>query len=302
MTSVLWFAFLLGGFCLDVAKGEVSNPMTESKASVLDAWEKLAENIESNPSDQEFETLARGARGLRKSNFPDDRRLEVNFKLREAILKIPDFEKRLMKQLEEKRAAWEKSKNYDQGYDSERIRIIQTFQVLPDPRSVEALGTLLFDDSGVPFPIESNPDSSSPPENPIFAMIALATMLEDPPFQVNETTPVEVLRAQKEVWRLWFEEVESGKRSFRFKGDPRSYHLDPSRGEDWDSDTQDRNNVELRPPLLQRLNHSSFREGEDGYGDERLPGLKRRFFVILLVAASWVGLGLAYKARKKSMM
>ncbi|MBB5351240.1 hypothetical protein HNR46_001474 [Haloferula luteola] len=185
-----------------------------------------AEEAKVNPTIENVGGLARGIRKLgEKSIYPHEDREKVRASLIESIMMIPNFESFLIEGLEVKKLEWRSGIGYPHEYDVERVNVVKTLEAIPAPGSVRALGELLFDDSGVPYPIEENPDSWSPPENPVLAMRALTEILENPPLDAGELTPLEEVRIQLEAWRSWFDQVRAGRRSFRLKGSLQSYTL-----------------------------------------------------------------------------
>lgn len=190
----------------------------------LDQWENVADRTMLDPTEENFSTLARGAKGLTYSNFPIPRREEVNRKLRSSLMAIPGFADRLLAKIHKERAIWKSGKIHD--YDRVRLDMIQTLEALPSPESVRVLGELLFDDSGVPYPLEKGFEQFSPPENPFFAQVALTKLLDDPPMEAGNSLSAAAIRAQLKTWQLWFEQVKAGTRTFRFKGDPQPYTLE----------------------------------------------------------------------------
>ena len=102
-------------------------------------------------------------------------------------------------------------------YDRNRYYIIAEILVcLPSPETIQILGDFLWDDKDAH---DLNPDADwgQPQNNSYLAVQALSGIgLRDRP-------PVPDIN----LWRVWYEEIKSGKRAFSFRGQNVEYRFNP---------------------------------------------------------------------------
>ncbi len=114
-----------------------------------------------------------------------------------------------------------------QGFANRQSEGFLTLSMLPSVETVRVLGEFLYDDRGRPQDEEAlwrivssdgvlleNPSSEG-------AAVALGRLIANPPYPPRGF----VNQADLEVWKLWYEQVEAGNRTFRFKDDPQEYTL-----------------------------------------------------------------------------
>lgn len=107
-----------------------------------------------------------------------------------------------------------------------RDELGNAFQILPhlsSPEGVRVLGELLSND-WVPPGNDTAPRSEKFVPLSVSATVTLPQFpLLDKPFK-DPITKSNVANAQA-AWQLWYEQIKSGKRTFRFEGDPTEYDL-----------------------------------------------------------------------------
>lgn len=124
-------------------------------------------------------------------------------------------------------------------YRYENGKGFQILPHLPSAEGVRVLGEMLSND-WVPPGNETAPLSEKFVPLSVSARVALAKLpLLDKPFKdpITEDNRADALVA----WRHWHEQIKSGKRTFRFKGDPTEYDLNgPAPGQRLDHISRDR--------------------------------------------------------------
>jgi hypothetical protein len=108
-------------------------------------------------------------------------------------------------------------------YDRESMYGFQTLPHLPSPETVRVYGELLSSD-WVPPGNEIAPLSEKRAPLSVRATAGLAKLpVRNKPFN-DSLTPGNIADAHAS-WQLWHEQIKSGKRTFRFEGDPTEYDL-----------------------------------------------------------------------------
>lgn len=111
---------------------------------------------------------------------------------------------------------------------NEQMYGFETLGCMPSPETVRVLGEFLFDPWGLnPNAKPGEPygkDELGQAPHASYAMLALARLpLET---RANATPPEETRYWENiDAWKLWYEQVKAGTRTFRFKGDPQEYSL-----------------------------------------------------------------------------
>lgn len=101
----------------------------------------------------------------------------------------------------------------------DRDLCFQSLEQLPSPRTVAALGELLFDERN---PFKDQPSDSPWVANCHYAVGALHRLgLRNPPVVGKYPDS----RNDLHTWQLWFEQVRAGTRTFSFEGDDQIYSL-----------------------------------------------------------------------------
>jgi hypothetical protein len=102
---------------------------------------------------------------------------------------------------------------------NEQMNGFQTLSQLPSAETIRVLGEFLFDDRGT-LPGDGE---QAAVERPISR--DAATALSKLPLVARPVTSKESGREDTPTWRLWYQQVKAGTRTFRFVGDPKEYNL-----------------------------------------------------------------------------
>jgi hypothetical protein len=185
-----------------------------------DEYLKKIREIEEPPSTEDIVLLA-----VLASNESSKEEVKmVRSEAWEILKKNDDFTDVLLARIQDSRKAWKKT-GISNHYDAERSSIIQSMGGLRDVQVVEELGELLSDMEWTEDPIEHTmrgADYGLTSPNGKLAARALARLVENPPINKD---PFNYLDSDIEPWRLWYQQVKAGNRTFRFKGDPNEYSL-----------------------------------------------------------------------------
>ncbi|WP_367873903.1 hypothetical protein [Luteolibacter sp. Populi] len=156
----------------------------------------------------------------RQSIYQVEERWEVHRQAKEALLAIPGHARYFVEYVA---AAKARTKAAGVGsHDTERSRVFQTFKLLPSVEVVQALGEYLEDDTDEPPPVQPHQDYSTTPANSTLAADTLLALIENPPVQAHLLAN---RKADIETWKLWYAQVKAGTRTFKFKGDDKTYRL-----------------------------------------------------------------------------
>jgi hypothetical protein len=110
-----------------------------------------------------------------------------------------------------------------------RMYHFQRLEVMPSPEAVRVLGDFLYDDRGSVsgtrgYHIDHHPYRSIGSSSQ-YALRALAVLpIEFKPLQPRKGNFV-INEQDIDAWRLWYEQIKAGTRTFRFEGDPQNYSL-----------------------------------------------------------------------------
>lgn len=112
------------------------------------------------------------------------------------------------------------------GDDRERAWSFETLEQLPSPETVKVLGELLYDERDPYGKPTNSGDTGPPPLNFKYASMTLTRMgIRKPP--VKNTNPLRSGYEDYEIeaWKVWYEQVKAGIRTFSFEGDDTLYNL-----------------------------------------------------------------------------
>jgi hypothetical protein len=199
----------------------------------VDLWKGNLEKSDLMAESERVGFLSQGLRnmGHRKSiNNHSTEVDEVYLKIQNAMLLIPGHADYFAKEIQISRAkaidrqAREGGEIRWEDYDDVRSAAIHTLENLPSPEAVRALGELLSDSEKTGPQIKEGhlPDAFGPPPNASLAADALKLLIEKPPVPQDRNWQK---KGDIEAWQLWYEQIKSGNRTFRFKGDPKDYDL-----------------------------------------------------------------------------
>jgi hypothetical protein len=236
-------AFLVLAFFAATAPNFTYTPeeIAEREAG-LRKWSNYVLEARSKSPDEAIERLGLGLRYYSYGAvFPplEDQMGKVRDELKQALLAIPGNADFFANRLREAEARLDEAKtNSERGalrsqLTSEQADVFKTLGLLPSAESVRVVGEYLFDEEGM-VPKEDPNDSRqrgsrqydrgySP--NSAYALQAIAKLpLVSPPVPTRKNN-FAIYDEDIEAWRLWYEQVKAGKRTFRFEGDPQEYNL-----------------------------------------------------------------------------
>ncbi|WP_035612266.1 hypothetical protein [Haloferula sp. BvORR071] len=239
MTSLIAILYFVLSVCAFGAEDFTEREISESTDGLRELQE-LANSPNSLPEDQRIEKLGWGLRRTSVNNiYISGDRLGTHAQLRDALLAIPGHAEYYAERIREAQA-----KRSEESIPSKigplqvaltnaRQTGFSTVSLLPSAESVRVLGEFLYDEEGrvPPSPPGTKDDRDkrqyATGESPsaFYALDAIAKLpIISPPVQRrrrNETKYDEDI----ESWRLWYEQIKAGNRTFRFDGDPKEYNL-----------------------------------------------------------------------------
>jgi hypothetical protein len=103
---------------------------------------------------------------------------------------------------------------------NERMYGLETLKHLPSPETVRVLGDFLSDLSATPVLLHQHMKEAP---MAVYALGALAKL----PIANKPADTKQDYESERDLpkWQQWYEEIKSGKRTFRFEGDPTEYDL-----------------------------------------------------------------------------
>ncbi len=185
---------------------------------------------------------------FRKEFGQRDPRVDSLFSaLQSALLAIPGHAEYYQDQVLRAQERYRNQGGNEAWFDY-RGKIGAAFQIFPhlsSPEGVRALGELLFND-WVPPGNDTAPQSEKFAPLSVSARVALQKFpLLDKPFK-DPITKQNVADANA-AWLLWYEQIKSGNRTFRFEGDPTEYDLNgPAQKQKIERVERDRKRTEER--------------------------------------------------------
>ncbi len=210
------------------------------------AWEvKALEDVRAQIAKPPEEAIPGLGLWLYKLNLPRNREKgtrPVFMAVREALLAIPDhatyYERRIKEAREEMVA--ENDVNIRGPlvvkYNNEQATGFAILGLLPSSESVRVLGEFLFDERdrvapsppGVPDNENARQYATGVNSNSVYALRAITGLpLVSKPVHRKPFSDGSYGDYPEDLqpWRLWYEQVRAGTRTFRFEGDPQEYSL-----------------------------------------------------------------------------
>lgn len=151
-----------------------------------------------------------------------------------ALLAIPGHAEYYAKKIKDAQYEVERQRGTDQEGPAKSKLLagqmygFQRLALMPSPETVRVLGDFLLDPWGLrpdAKPLEDHSNSKfGEGSHAGNALIAIARL----PLETRaNTTPPEMTTywADIDAWKLWYQQVKAGTRTFRFKGDPQDYNL-----------------------------------------------------------------------------
>lgn len=188
-------------------------------------WSNILDIVERLPEAERIETLGYGAALGADIRMSDDKR-EIFNRAQTALLAIPGHAEYYRDRINEARRKVDvlPPDSVERGplrgmLYNEQMNGFQTLSQLPSAETIRVLGEFLFDDRGT-LPGDGE---QAAVERPISR--DAATALSKLPLVARPVTSKESGREDTPTWRLWYQQVKAGTRTFRFVGDPKEYNL-----------------------------------------------------------------------------
>lgn len=174
-------------------------------------------------------------RELKTLNYRScDERDYVVSQAQSILMSIPGHAEYYAKQIEVARAKDEAENKHQVAlgygpssttYDRYRMGAFETLANLPSAETVKVLGEFLYDERDYQevSPTLRNDDIREFGTNAGAAAAALSNLRID--FQRTKQDAGKPHYLPVETWKLWYEQVKAGTRTFRFEGDPHEYNL-----------------------------------------------------------------------------
>ncbi len=164
----------------------------------------------------------------------DSAHRELVEKIRAVVLETPGHAEYFANRIREARKKVDEASPEDQGQfwhplNNEQMYGFQTLGQLPSPETIRVLGEFLYDERGL-FPkynpaLQDRARNRGENANSDRALMTLARMpLIFKPVQPRIRNHV-IYDEDINAWRLWYEQIKAGTRTFRFEGDPQEYSL-----------------------------------------------------------------------------
>lgn len=193
------------------------------------------DNLGHLPIPEQIEILSSIVRIGRRDELNDEHKTVLR-RSQSMLIAIPEHAEYYEKKIKDGMALIENQP--DDGlprrtFNAPRIEIFQILEQIPSPQIVRVLGDFLSDDrggfeykQGDPMPTADDIAHGSL-RNSGYASIALYGLIDNPltPYRGYFIENVDVPE-----WRLWYNQVKAGNRTFRFKGDSTEYNLNGPAG------------------------------------------------------------------------
>lgn len=217
-TLLIWSFFLICSAGFGLASDQEVKGIEASQVAL---WEQKLIDSKDLADHEKFESLWLGLRnmGSRRSTAHSENVDLVFLKLQSELLAIPGHAQYFVDELEKLRLAGKYTGRERQYY------ILETLPHLPSPETVQVLGRYLSDERDTPPPPIPGQDWTALPANCFLAVDALGRIgLRNPP-----VTKSFLYRDQAilDANRSWWREIQSGKRTFSFKGQDIEYRFNP---------------------------------------------------------------------------
>lgn len=208
----------------------------ETEAKQVELWQNKFDASAAMKGDEKMEFLSLGLRnmGIRKNKGNESESVDALYqKIQAALLAIPGhatyYGSRITKaHAEMKQAVQDAAEGDRSGNESTKgnqFRNIEaeglgTLENLPSPATIKVLGELLSEEWQNPLYIEGH--QTWPP----LCYFSVRTLTEMPLVRKPVTAPGGINDPSTlKAWQVWYEQIKSGSRTFRFEGDPTEYDL-----------------------------------------------------------------------------
>jgi hypothetical protein len=191
------------------------------------------------PAAERFDVLGKYVRigsGVYVVPQMDVAQLEVFQRAQSLILQTPGHAEHFQKRIKDAQRAFEKVKgntdsmafgDLQQDLLNEQMYGFEKLGAMPSPETVRVLGEFLFDPWGLNPNATPGEDYSVSDGETAHAGRALKALASLPLETRANATPADRTQYWRDIdaWKLWYEQVKAGSRTFRFVGDPQNYSL-----------------------------------------------------------------------------
>lgn len=189
-------------------------------------YKNSAKKVKENPTIENAVELAGNLSSLtRNIDQTDTSGAAVYKEMQAVVVSIPGHAEYYRDQILQAQERY-KTQGGGEAWSDYREKIRNAFQILPhlsSPEGVCVLGELLSND-WVPSGNETAPLSEKFVPLSVSATVTLPKLpILDKPFKAPITN--ENVADAEAAWEFWYEQIKSGKRTFRFEGDPTEYDL-----------------------------------------------------------------------------
>lgn len=171
-----------------------------------------------------------------QSIFQSDDRWVVYEEAQRAVISIPGHAEHFQKRIKDAQRAFEQVKgnpdsmafgDLQQDLLNEQMYGFAKLGAMPSPETVRVLGEFLFDPWGLNPNAKPGEDYSVSDGETAHAGRALKALASLPLENRANATPADRTQYWRDIdaWKLWYEQVKAGSRTFRFVGDPQNYSL-----------------------------------------------------------------------------
>ncbi len=216
----------------------VANALPENPAEYA-AWEQgMLQGVRdqrSKPPEEAIPKLGLWVYQLSSTTHKERDGRPVFTAAQDALIAIPGHAEYYAKKIKDAQREVERQRGVSGREGAAKSKLLEeqmygfaTLRQLPTPETVRVLGEFLLD----PWGLRQDAKPGEDPNRSKFgegshAENALAAIARLPLETRANTTPAEMTTYWKDIdaWKLWYEQVKAGNRTFRFKGDPREYNL-----------------------------------------------------------------------------
>ena len=217
---------MLGVISICASSSELDDRNRSLEAGQIAIWEDCLTSVQKKSQEEKLLALFPGLRTMSFWSEVEGHRYESEIvfnRIRQEVLAIPGHAEFYSDKIERERAKIELG-DCRGGYDLHRTMIFETLKSLPSAETVKVLGEFLIDERDTPPPRYPGQDYSNDPANCHLAARALFKLgLRDVPMGGDHRPIDQTLND----YRVWWEELRTGRKTFSFKGQNVEYRFKP---------------------------------------------------------------------------
>ena len=192
-------------------------------------WQNELKNLQSSADVDKISKLKLGLRNIgSRSKIPGhSEEIDLVFKsIQSEIIKIHNHAKYLTEHLESIRISdADGGRNTSENDRNRYSMIIETMVHLQSPEIIQVLGNYLYDERDTPPPPTPHQDWADTPANSYLSAMTLSNIgIKNAPVPKGKYAS----NADLATWRLWWEQVQAGNRTFSFEGQDIEFRLKKS--------------------------------------------------------------------------